>query len=68
MPEQKPARRLSLEEFQARIEWNGIPHAPERLEALHGAYLDLMVLTDRMRRGYGYADEPASIFPPEGRR
>ncbi|BBK42350.1 hypothetical protein STVA_23700 [Allostella vacuolata] len=63
-----PAPRLTLEQFRARMEWGGIPYAPERLEALHGAYLDLMVLADRMRRGYSYADEPASVFPPEGRR
>ena len=62
------ARHLTLEEFRARIERGGIPYAPERLEALHEAYLDLMGLTDRVRRGFGYADEPASIFPPEGRR
>ncbi len=64
----EPVPSLSMEQFRARIEAEGIPHAEERLEALYDAYQDLMALTRRMRRPLGYADEPAHIFPPEGRR
>jgi hypothetical protein len=63
-----PAQQPTLEEFRARIEREGIPYAEERLEALHGAFLDLMALTRRMRRPFGHGDEPAHIFPPEGAR
>lgn len=63
-----PARQTTLEEFRARIEREGIPFAEERLEALYEAFLDLMALTQRMRRPLGYADEPAHVFPPEGAR
>ncbi|BBK36397.1 hypothetical protein STAQ_14750 [Allostella sp. ATCC 35155] len=62
------ARRMTFDEFRARIERDGIPCAPDRLEALHDAYEGMMAQTDRVRRAVAYADEPATIFPPEGRR
>lgn len=62
------ARRMTFDEFRARIEGDGIPCATERLEALYEAYEGMMAQTDRVRRAVGYADEPAMVFPPEGRR
>lgn len=59
---------LTLDEFKAQIERLGATVPEERLGPLHEAYCDLMGLTGRLRRGLGYADEPASVFPPEGER
>ncbi len=63
-----PQPRMTFDEFRARIERGGIPCAPERLESLYEAYGGMMAQLDRVRGAVAYADEPAMVFPPEGRR
>ncbi|WP_374448631.1 hypothetical protein [Stella sp.] len=65
MPQPTP---MTLDEFRARIERDGIPCAPERIAALFDAYGGMLAQADRVRRAVAYDDEPAMVFPPEGRR
>ena len=60
----EPRPDLTIEEFRARIVLAGFPIPEERLAALHAAYGDLRAMTARLRRAYGYGDEPAHLFVP----
>ncbi|MGE0723051.1 MAG: hypothetical protein AB7O45_01680 [Alphaproteobacteria bacterium] len=62
------ARPLSPEQFRQRLDALGAAVPEERIAALYEGYRDVMALAARLRRDFGYGDEPAHVFPPEGER
>jgi hypothetical protein len=53
---------MTLDEFRAHLVREGFTVPEDRLEELHAALPLIDAMRQRMRRAYGYGDEPALIF------
>jgi hypothetical protein len=53
---------MTLDEFRAHLAREGFTVPEDRLEELHAALPLVNAMRQRMRRAYGYGDEPALIF------
>ena len=56
---------MNFEEFEARIRAAGFRPGEESLREMFAALPHLEAMRERLRRAYGYGDEPAHVFAAE---